>query len=703
MSKFKTLEEFTNQFPGKRLKTSKGVNVICPAHDDHNPSLSISQSNGKILLHCQAGCLTESILKAKNMTEGDLFLNGNTPPQKPIKKRIAEYIYQDESGKPLFRVARYFPKDFEAEVPDPDNPGKWLTGRGVMTGVRRVLYHLPKVLQGIKDGQNIYICAGEKDADRLINGGINSKHPIATTNAFGENTKWLPEYSESLRGADVVIFTDPDEPGKKHVREVAQNLNGIAKTIKIIPPLKTTTGRYGDVTDYLDSGTITDLLKIVDETPYWKPESISPLEPKTENTGNTETVQAETPDVSKTNRGYKFIWTNLNLEVRIERLNNDAIGIVKVLDGGNIIHTSNINLLATRSIAELSNKLQRLKKADWDRILSYIVNYCTTALEDTGAIENIDTPPASMKVEYLLEPILPKNEPTTIFTAGGKGKSILADYIAVLVQNGLCSDGGLPLLACQTNVLYLDWEADAETHRRYVTAIKRGLNLPESGTIQYLKLDHPLSKVVDRIRTAIEEKEIGLVIIDSQMAATSSGTQGLSEAQIASEYYNDIRSFGCTTLTIDHITKQGMSNEKGAEAPYGSVVKYNRSRSQFELRLPDEDENNDHKEFALVHRKYNLGRKQNPLGIAVDFTNNDNELVKITFQSCDIKDSPSLSKVMTIKDRIESLLKREGVKLDSEIADSLGESVDTVGRTLRRYRDKTFVRLNDGSWGLIIR
>lgn len=28
----------------------------CPAHDDHDPSLSIREVDGKILLHCHAGC-----------------------------------------------------------------------------------------------------------------------------------------------------------------------------------------------------------------------------------------------------------------------------------------------------------------------------------------------------------------------------------------------------------------------------------------------------------------------------------------------------------------------------------------------------------------------------------------------------------------------------------------------------------------------
>ena len=48
--------------------------VICPAHVDSKPSLSIKEdSSGKVLLHCHAGCSLEEILKALGLTKADLF------------------------------------------------------------------------------------------------------------------------------------------------------------------------------------------------------------------------------------------------------------------------------------------------------------------------------------------------------------------------------------------------------------------------------------------------------------------------------------------------------------------------------------------------------------------------------------------------------------------------------------------------------
>lgn len=58
--------------------------ACCPAHDDKDPSLSIREADdGKVLLHCWAGCDTESITAAIGLTVRDLF-PGND--QRPVRR-----------------------------------------------------------------------------------------------------------------------------------------------------------------------------------------------------------------------------------------------------------------------------------------------------------------------------------------------------------------------------------------------------------------------------------------------------------------------------------------------------------------------------------------------------------------------------------------------------------------------------------------
>ena len=70
-----TLEEILIHFHDVK-KTGNGWQALCPAHNDQNRSLSISQGDdGRILLKCHAGCETADIIKAVGLQMSDLFTN----------------------------------------------------------------------------------------------------------------------------------------------------------------------------------------------------------------------------------------------------------------------------------------------------------------------------------------------------------------------------------------------------------------------------------------------------------------------------------------------------------------------------------------------------------------------------------------------------------------------------------------------------
>ena len=64
------------------FRTEEGVKAVshgrwltrCPAHDDRNPSLSITvKGDGKILIHCFAGCSPAAVVNAVGLELSDLF------------------------------------------------------------------------------------------------------------------------------------------------------------------------------------------------------------------------------------------------------------------------------------------------------------------------------------------------------------------------------------------------------------------------------------------------------------------------------------------------------------------------------------------------------------------------------------------------------------------------------------------------------
>jgi hypothetical protein len=78
----KGYERVLSRFPGEHRRKSKtDADVICPVHDDHNPSLGVDlRQNGadpKVVLNCRSrGCAYADILGAIGLTDADLKFNG---------------------------------------------------------------------------------------------------------------------------------------------------------------------------------------------------------------------------------------------------------------------------------------------------------------------------------------------------------------------------------------------------------------------------------------------------------------------------------------------------------------------------------------------------------------------------------------------------------------------------------------------------
>lgn len=70
------------------LKKTSAVTWLCrcPSHEDRSPSLSLRQADdGRILVHCFAGCSTDDVLGAVGLTMDDLFEQPLYHKAKPIR------------------------------------------------------------------------------------------------------------------------------------------------------------------------------------------------------------------------------------------------------------------------------------------------------------------------------------------------------------------------------------------------------------------------------------------------------------------------------------------------------------------------------------------------------------------------------------------------------------------------------------------
>jgi len=216
----------------------------CPAHQDRQASLSIGLGqDGRVLLHCHAGCTLQQITTALNLTVNDLFTVNDQPaapwgdmplgqvetdllpdPQdldhaaanlqhnQPALERIFELkgwrasvlaalgiglrgdrltIPARTLGGELVNLLRYWPEKHP----------KMLSLRG---HPRTPLYALAD-----PDGP-VFLCEGETDAISLAHLGVNAiGAPGASARA---RVEWL---TPTLEGRDVFVIFDADTPGRR--------------------------------------------------------------------------------------------------------------------------------------------------------------------------------------------------------------------------------------------------------------------------------------------------------------------------------------------------------------------------------------------------------------------------------------------------------------------------------------------------------
>lgn len=191
----------------------------CPGHDDRNPSLSVTATEGSALLYCHAGCEVDQVLDGLGWSRKDLFDNG----------RDATYAYP--GGRKVHR-----------------NPDKRFSQSG--NRADRSLFHADR----IGAAAAVFVCEGEKDVLAAEAAGL-----AAVCSAMGAGKAARFDW-EPLRGKRVTVVADNDEPGRKHAAEVAQLATAAgAADVRIV---RAAVGK--DLADHIAAGKAAEDLIAVD-------------------------------------------------------------------------------------------------------------------------------------------------------------------------------------------------------------------------------------------------------------------------------------------------------------------------------------------------------------------------------------------------------------------------------------------------------
>lgn len=227
--------------------------ALCPAHDDRNPSLSISDKNGKVLVNCLAGCSQESVIAAlrgrglwSGAGDSGLSIQGlpeGIPDRWDGKPYQTHWTYRNADGSPIGHVVRYENDEGKVVIPFFKRDGSnWKAGAAPEP---RPLYGLPGILSA-KPTEVVFVVEGEKCAEVLKVRGY-----CATTSSGGAKAYTKTDWS-TLKGLSIVILPDNDEPGRAYAEGVCRILreNGCKVRTLELPEL----GPGGDIVDWLQAG-----------------------------------------------------------------------------------------------------------------------------------------------------------------------------------------------------------------------------------------------------------------------------------------------------------------------------------------------------------------------------------------------------------------------------------------------------------------
>ena len=240
--------------------------ALCPAHDDHQPSLKIWQEGDEVRVHCFAGCGWQRVYAALGVSLPPRAPYGDGPSDYRVRGSgesmpiVARYEYRNAEGILHYTIGRTPPdrdgtKHFPTWHPDAGAPGGWRWGLGREGERPHLLYRLPEIMLAARDHERVFLPEGEKDVENLCRAiGL-----AATCNPHGAG-KWRDEFAQHLVGVELaVILPDNDDPGRRHAAQVAASLGraGVPNVAVALPGLP----EKGDVSDWIAAGGSREALK----------------------------------------------------------------------------------------------------------------------------------------------------------------------------------------------------------------------------------------------------------------------------------------------------------------------------------------------------------------------------------------------------------------------------------------------------------
>jgi hypothetical protein len=413
-----------------------------------------------------------------------------------------------------------------------------------------------------------------------------------------------------------------------------------------------------------------------------------------------------TPLITQLINGYDFFWADEQIQIKVTRIDAHHDGRV----------SANVQLCTTKegyqptlmqpfqinnfaALRTIEQHAKSLKAAypiwDWPNIMSTLA-YKVQELARAGEPSQemwIDEEEEVPEIEYLVDPLILKSQPTVLFGDKEASKSTLACFLYICLtlpwhDNPLA----LGVLEKPTPTLYLDWETDASIFKWTMKRLRKGHNLP-TFPVNYRHCENgSLSEDIEAIQQDIDKTKAKVIIIDS--IGQAAGGEDLEKPKSALDLYKALRKLkGVTPLMIGQNSK-APATKKNTKSLYGTTFFQYYARSIFELVKSSQMEEVDKAQVGIFHRYCNYTAHHAPIGYMINYTP-----TSIRLEPSEVSIADFMEKI-SVNSLVLDILKREPLTVD-ELMGELGLKRNTIIQALRRLKLKNKVIKVDEKWGLV--
>ena len=207
--------------------------------------MNVRRCSFQMALELVSGTLGIAATDPRKFTTTPKVKTRPTPPEGTLGQDV--YRYEDASGRPVLFVKRFdLPEGGKRFVQwGPTENGHGWQNNAANVPKPRPLYRLSQVLASPAD-ELIVVHEGEKAVHAAINAALPGTH---TTTVGGASNPEKTDFSP-LKGRDVVLIPDHDEPGESYAQTVARlTTEAGARSVRIVrlPELPA----KGDVVEWL--------------------------------------------------------------------------------------------------------------------------------------------------------------------------------------------------------------------------------------------------------------------------------------------------------------------------------------------------------------------------------------------------------------------------------------------------------------------